>query len=418
VKYARRIFAELVLATGFLVPVASAQKPAPAPAPAPGPSPVSAPGAGASAPSTLPSATSQPVDPDLVVFLSGRVATSDNTALPNDVVVERVCNNHVSQQIYASLQGDFSMQLASNTDAVIDATADPVSLNKTNNPLQNGMPRSKLATCELRASASGFHSNVVNLIDLDVLAGTANVGVITLDRLSKIKGTTLSATPYMAPNDARKAYERGLGAEEKNKLASAQKDFEKAVELYPKFTQAWFQLGSVLEKQGQKDEARAAYTRATTIDTRFFPPYVSLASMAYEAQDWTAVLLFTTHILDLDPWNHRDFTGYMVNLDAVNYAEAYFYNAVANYQLNHVDAAEKSAMKAEHLDMRTRYPELHLVMAEILARKSDFAAAIPELQTYLQLVPHSEQLEPLQELLAEWEKRNASASTSEKIDPK
>jgi hypothetical protein len=377
-----------------------------------------APGAGPSEPSTVPSVTSQPIQTDLVVFLVGRVATSDSTALPYNVLVERVCNNRVSQQIYASLLGDFSMQLASNTDSVIDATADPVSLNKTtNNPSQDGLPRPKLANCELRASASGFHTSVVSLIDLDVLGGTANVGAIILERLTKIKGTTLSAGPYMAPNGARKSYEKGLGAEEKNKLAGARKDFERAVEIYPKFTQAWFQLGTVLEKQGQKDEARAAYTRATTIDTRFFPPYLSLASMAYESQDWADVLLFTMHILDLDPWNHRDFTGYMVNLDAVNYAEAYFYNAVANYQLNRIDAAEKSAKKAEHLDMRTRYPELHLVLAEILAQKSDYAAAIPELQTYLQLVPHSGQLDLLQKRLTEWEKLNGSVSTSEKIDP-
>jgi hypothetical protein len=329
-----------------------------------------------------------------------------------------VCNNHVSQQIYASLHGDFSMQLASNTDSVMDATADPVSLNKTiNNSSLGGMPRLKLANCELRASAPGFRSSIVSLIDVDVLGGTANVGGIILERLTKIKGTTLSAIPYMAPNDARKAYEKGLGAEEKNKLADACKDFERAVEIYPKFALAWFHLGTVLEKQGQKDEARAAYTRATTIDTAFFAPYLSLASMAYEAQDWADVLLFTTHILDFDPWNHRDFTGYMVNLDAVNYAEAYFYNAVANYQLNRVDAAEKSAIKAEHLNMRTRHPELHLVLAEILAQKSDYAAAISELQTYLQLVPHPGQLAQLQMRLAEWEKLSGSVST-EKIEQK
>jgi hypothetical protein len=353
-----------------------------------------------------------------VVFLVGRVATSDSTALPNNVLVERVCENRVSQQIYASLQGDFSMQLASNTDSVMDATADPALLTKTtNNSLLGGMPRLKLANCELRASAPGFHPSSVSLIDLDVLSGTANVGGIILERLTKIKGTTLSAIPYMAPNDARKAYERGLGAEKKNKLADACKDFERAVEIYPNFTQAWFHLGTALEKQGQKDEARAAYTRATTIDTRFFAPYLSLASMAYEAQDWADVLFFTAHILDLDPWNHRDFTGYMVNLDDVNYAEAYFYNALANYQLNRVDAAERSAIKAEHLDMRTRYPELHLVMAEILAQKSDYAGAISELQTYLQLVPHPRQLDQLQIRLAEWEKLSSSVST-EKIEQK
>ena len=140
--------------------------------------------------------------------------------------------------------------------------------------------------------------------------------------------------------------------------------------------------------------------------------------MAYDAQDWTDVVMFTGHILDLDPWNHRDFTGYMVDLDSVNYDDAYFYNAVANYKLNRVEAAEKSTIKAAHLDMRTRHLELHLLMAEIFAQKSEYPAAISELQTYLQLVPHTKQLEQLQKQLAEWEKRNGSGSTGEKTDQK
>jgi tetratricopeptide (TPR) repeat protein len=417
---ARRIFVGLALAVGLLLaagvvaPVALAQRP-PGPTPVPNPSPTPpAPGAGSNIPSAGPSSIPQPDQTDLVLYLAGRVATSDSTALPANVLVERVCNSRVIQQIYASLQGDFRMQLAANTESAIDASADPLSMDKTTaNPLQDGIPRRRLAGCELRASASGFHSSAMSLMDLDVLAGTANVGAIVLERLSKINGATLSAAPYMAPTPARKAYEKGLEAEQKNKLDGARKDFEKAVEIYPKFMLAWFQLGSVLEKQGYKEEARAAYTRATTMDAKFLAPYLSLAAMAYEAQDWDGVLRFTTHILDLDPWNHRDFNGYMVNLDTVNYAEAYFYDAVAKYQLNRFDAAEKSAVKAEHLDTRTRHPELHLVMAEILARKSEYAAAISELQTYFELVPGARQLDELQKELAEWEKRSGAVANRE-----
>src|ERR1700726_4231182 len=98
------IFVELALVTGFLTPAALAQKP-PAPAPPP------------SAPSgrpTNPAAGSvQPNQPreDLIMFLLGRVATSDGTPVPNDVLVERVCNAGVRQQVHVSARGEFSMQL-------------------------------------------------------------------------------------------------------------------------------------------------------------------------------------------------------------------------------------------------------------------------------------------------------------------
>jgi len=66
----------------------------------------------------------------------------------------------------------------------------------------------------------------------------------------------------------------------------------------------------------------------------------------------------------------------------LNYADAYFYNAVANYKLNKIEAAEKSGLKAEHLDLVTRFPQLHLLLAEIFAQKGNYDRAISEIQTY------------------------------------
>jgi len=355
-----------------------------------------------------------------VQFLLGRVATNDGTALPHDVLVERVCKDNVRQQVYAYSSGEFSMQLGSRADSYVDASADSApQYDLAGTASVTGISRRELATCELRASASGFRSNVITLVDLDPMGGTVNVGAIVLERAKKIEGTTLSVTPYKAPKDARIAYERGLEAEQNGKLADARKHFEKAVEIYPSYASAWFQLGTVLEKENQQNAARAAYTRATTIDTKFLPPYLSLASLACEAKDWPQVLKFTGHIMDLDPWyHHSGLTGYMVDLDPWNYSAAYFYNALANFELKRIDDAEKSALMAEHRDLLTvtRYPQLHLLMAEIYAQKNNYAAAITEMQTYLQLVPGAKQADEARERLAKWEQLSASVPKSDKTD--
>jgi tetratricopeptide (TPR) repeat protein len=242
------------------------------------------------------------------------------------------------------------------------------------------------------------------------------VGAIVVRRTAKIEGMTLSAIPYKAPKDARRAFEKGLQAEKNRKLADARKYFEQAVEIYPSFANAWFQLGTVLQEENQNDAARQAYIQATTIDTKFLPPYLSLALMAYEAENWTEVLKLTGHILVLDPLNQVAVTGYILDLDPLNYAEAYFYNSVANYKLNKIEDAEKSALKAEHLDLRTHFPQLHLLLAEIFARKNNYATAISEIQTYLELVPHAKDADQVREQLAKLEKLNGSVSTSEKPD--
>ena len=404
-----RIFMELALATALIAQVALAQKP-PAPKPPPSGPPTTNPGQPTTAnPSNA--TLGQPTAGELVMFLQGHVATDDGTAVPHDVLVERVCNARVLQQVYAAPGGGFSMQLGSVNDSYVDATADaPARIGQPNNATVAGIPRRQLTNCELRASVSGFTSKVVNLVDISPGSSNVDVGGIVVHRTEKIKGATLSAAPYQAPKDARKAYENGIEAERKGRLADARQYFEKAVEIYPKYTSAWFQLGAVLRNLAQTEPARDAFSHATAIDSKFLPPYLSLAAMAFEAQEWTQVLNLTNHVMDLDPLRYADVRGYIVDLDPVDYAEAYFYNSAANYRLNRIEEAEKSGLRAERLDTRPRFPQLHLLLAEIFARKNDYARAISETKIYLELLPHAKNADQVREQLAELEKRNGPAS--------
>jgi tetratricopeptide (TPR) repeat protein len=408
-----RIFVELTLAMGFLVPVTLAQKP-PAPAPPP-PTPPSRP---TNTPSNIP-----PVQPreDLVMFLQGRVVIDDGTPVPHDALVERICNASVRQQVYATSSGDFSMHLGSMTDSYLDASGDRSpqygqASGQASKVPGIGISRHELTSCELRVSLSGFRSNVVSLMELTPVSSSIDVGAIVVHRTEKIKGMALNASAYKAPKDARRAYEKGLDAETKGRLADARQYFEKAVEIYPKYTNAWFQLGVVLQNLTQKESARTAYTHATTIDSKFLPPYLSLASMAYAAEDWAQVLSLTNHVLDLDPLKYGNVTGYILDLDPLDYAEAYFYNSAANYHLNKIEDAERSGLRAERLDLRPRFPQLHLLLAEIFARKNNYATAISETKIYLELVPHAKDADQVRERLAKLEKLNGPVSSGEKAD--
>jgi Tetratricopeptide repeat len=398
----------LIALAALLAPAAVSQKP---PVPAP---PATAPPARPETSSPPDTETTQPEE--FVKFLRGHVASSDGSPIPNDALVERVCNGSVRQQVYATLHGDFAMQLGSMTDSFVDASGGGNSENSVNGSAGRdslmGIPRRELTNCELRARVSGFRSDVITLVGLNTFGSNIDVGAIVVRRTTKVEGMTLSATPYRAPKDALKAYEKGLEAERKDKLANARKDFETAVAIYPRYAIAWFQLGVVLEKDHQKDAARAAFTKATTIDTKFLPPFLSLASMAYEAENWGEVIDLTRHILDLDPMNRTNITRYVLDLDSSNCSEAYYYNAFANYKLNRIEDAEKSGLKAEHLDLITRFPQLHLLLADIFARKNDFATAITEMQTYLALAPHATNADQVRMDLAKLEELSGSTSIS------
>jgi Tetratricopeptide repeat len=403
VNHHKRIFVGLSLGLALLVPVAFAQKPSPSPSPSPTPPPSTNNGRPpASTPNTQPE---QPLSEERVIFLLGNVASNDGTALPNDVRIDRICDSKIRQQVFATSRGDFSMQLGSMADSYLDASGERAARDTTARRIENtGIPRRELTNCELRASASGFRSNIISLIDRNTFGSSVDVGSIVVQRATKVEGMTLSATPYRAPKDALKAYEKGMESARKGKFSDAEKYFNQAVGLYPKYADAWFELGAVLQKQNQKDGARTAYLQATMINNKFLPPYVSLATMAFAIGNWPEVLQFTDHILELDPLNKTKVTGYIVDLDPWNSAEAYFYNAFANYKLGNVEAAEKSALKAEHVDLRTSFPQLHLLLGEIHARKNDYAAAIPEIRKYLELAPHAPDADQVRGKLAEMEK--------------
>jgi tetratricopeptide (TPR) repeat protein len=414
-----KLVAELTLVFAFLAPAALAQRP---PAPAPQPPPANPP---PGSPSTPTRPNPSPLDPlnvqpsgDLIMFLTGRVKTTDGTALPSNTVVERICNARTRQQVYASPNGSFSMQLGSTTGTVVDASAEGGSMpwDRSSGRLnQQGIPRTELANCELRASVSGFRSDVLNLFARDSFGGNMDVGDLAVQRLEKINGMTISAAAYNAPKDARKAYEKGVEAVRAGNSAIARQQFEKAVQIYPKFTNAWFQLGKVLEKQNEKTAAHAAYTRATNIDSKYLPPYLSLSYFAYDAQDWPELLNLTGHILALDPLNYARVKGYILDLDSFDYAEAYYYNAMANFHLGKLEAAEKSGLKAAYLDVRPRFPQLHLLLANIFINEHDNARAATELQTYLDLVPHDSNAEELREQMTKLQQPAAAPSVSEPV---
>ncbi|MGK4301957.1 tetratricopeptide repeat protein, partial [Klebsiella pneumoniae] len=85
------------------------------------------------------------------------------------------------------------------------------------------------------AALPGFTSDVIQLGGRFTGEESADVGHIVLHRLSNIQGFTISATTAQAPGSAKKALQKGQEQQKRGKLEEAQKSFEKAVALYPKF---------------------------------------------------------------------------------------------------------------------------------------------------------------------------------------
>ncbi|MCS6951666.1 MAG: tetratricopeptide repeat protein [Bryobacteraceae bacterium] len=350
------------------------------------------------------------------VFLSGKVLLEDGTPPPEPVVIERVCNGVVRPEGYTDSKGRFSIELGRNAlmmaDASVGSAADPGfggtggfgtqrgSMTNLGGPM-GGLSERDLIGCELRASLPGYQSQVVMLSGRR-LFDNPDVGTIVLRRLGNVEGTTISMTSLSAPKEARKAYEKGREAAGKKKWADAQKQLEKAVQLHPEYAAAWFELGRTLESQNHVAQAREAYSKALAADPKFINPYLQLAGIAARERNWEEVAAVTDRILQLNPF---DFPG------------AYFYNAVANFNLRKLDAAEKSAKEALKLDTQNRFPKVNHLLGLILAQKHQFASAVTHLRNYLALAPNAPDAETVKQQLAEVERFAAQTASPPNPEP-
>lgn len=335
------------------------------------------------------------------VFLSGKVTLEDGSPPPESVVIERMCNGVHRPEGYTDQKGRFSIRLGENNgmmqDASVSSAADTFGTGgfggaAAGNPgmgNSRGISERDLMGCELRASLPGYRSEVVNLSGRRLM-DNPDVGIIILRKMGNVEGTTISMTTQMAPKDAKKSYEKGRELARKERLADAQKEYEKAVGLYPKYAIAWHELGLIYQLQDKKDPAKDAFAKALEADSKFVKPYLQLALQSAKEQKWQDVADTTSRVIRLNP---------------VDFPEAFFYNSVANYNLQKFDEAEKSAEECVKLDTRHRMPKAQHMLGLLLAMRSDYKGAAENMKGYLKFAPQAGDTDMVKKQLEDVEKR-------------
>lgn len=343
----------------------------------------------------LPNSTNQQgVETARPVFLSGKVVLDDGTPPPELVRIEKVCGSSPRPEGYTDSKGRFSFQLDSSIGVFADASDSsfggfPGQQRASSNPRATEM---SLSGCELRAILPGFRSDSVNL-SMHRAFDNPSVGTIVLHRIGGIQGTTISYASLNAPKDASRAYEKGREALKKEKQPEAEKQFRKAVELYPGYATAWYELGRMDEARNQTKEASENYRKSIEADPKFLSPYLNLCNITAHSGDWAQTL---------------DLTDRALRLNSIEFPQAYYYNAVANLNLRHLDEAEKSAREVEKLDTRKNFPKLGQLLAAILIEKQDYQGAAKSMRSYLEANPEAKDAAQVRARLAELDKAVAS----------
>ena len=335
------------------------------------------------------------------IYISGKVVIQDGSAV-SQVTIERVCGGVAKTVAYTDSNGHFSFQWGDRNMIVTDASDAGSGRTRDSNSAGFGSAQSagggnalasdpfgnRMMNCKLRANVAGFTSDSVDLFNRRT-ADSPDIGTIVLHRIAGVEGSSISVTSLMAPKDAKKAYEHGLQLLLKNKSNDAVKDFEKAVAVYPGYADAWVSLGKLRLERQAIGPARAAMLKAMESDPKLVAPYLELGLLAAKDAQWGESGKYLDRAVELDP---------------VDFPQAWYADAVANFNLGKYDAAEKSARAAVKLDPRHANPRSGYLLGLVLAEKQSYADAAAELTTYIKLAPNAPDVTQAKDRLGELEK--------------
>ncbi len=182
-----------------------------------------------------------------VEAVSGRVLTDDGLPLPDSAAVHLVCDGGLSGRADLDEAGTFQL------------------------PLER-----EIAHCAVRIAAPGYRTAEVGL---EALPADPAIPAAVLYRLGKGDGESLSRSHLAAPQEAVRHYHlavrelrRGPAADS----AAALSALSSAVDAFPQYAQAWFEIGRLRLASGEPSEAAEAFANSIASDPWFVSPYEPL----------------------------------------------------------------------------------------------------------------------------------------------
>lgn len=160
----------------------------------------------------------------------------------------------------------------------------------------------------IRASRQGYHAGEARIDLRDSDRTLQSVDISLIPRRQQESGTPngiVTAKALKVPDDAREEFERG------SRLLNEKKDFhrsiaafQRAIELYPGYADAYFLMGTAQLQAGAASDAEASLRKAIALDSHMTAPYYPLALLLFGQRRYTEEneLLLEAQQLDATDW--------------------------------------------------------------------------------------------------------------------
>jgi tetratricopeptide (TPR) repeat protein len=181
----------------------------------------------------------------------------------------------------------------------------------------------------------------------------------------------VSLLSMKAPKNAKKDFKKGTDQFRQRKYKDAEASFRKAVAEYPDYADAWLSLGRTERQLGAHEAARGDFQKAMDLDKKLLGPWQELGYLSVDQSKWEDAASY------LDQANH---------LDPMSSSMAWFFSAVADFNLKRFEAAERSIRAEIRLD-QDKNPRAKYLLGLILLARNDLTGGAEALRAFIKVAP-------------------------------
>jgi Flp pilus assembly protein TadD len=293
------------------------------------------------------------------LILRGSVIMKDGSPPPRSVGIQRICSDTFGDApgpITDKKTGKFSWQM----------------------DFDNELTR----VCRLEATMAGYVSTSIDISDLNgFIDSTKELPPLILS-LGGADPRTIMENEDDVPAAARVPWKAMKKSLKMNDLDGVIAQLKLVTAATPKFARGWHSLGIAYEVQGNLNAAKEAYSHAVELDpNKMVISWVTLARIDVLGKDWQGALTAIANVKRLDTKKI--------------YSEVDLHQAVAQYGLGQMDAAEASIRQLLKESPNENKSRGEFVLGVILAAKHDDAGAKEHIARYLTLNPAPPDLEQI-----------------------
>ena len=186
-----------------------------------------------------------------------------------------------------------------------------------------------------------------------------------------LRNEVINAKWSSVPEETLNRFKHGIELEQANKLAEAEAELRKAIELTPSFAPAHTELGKLILQSGKPDASVEHFKNAIRYDESDFEAHLSLG-IAY------------LNMKKYDLCEPELVAAAYLNRSAVR---PHYYLGMLFVMKNDLDIARKAFETARDMNGGKSLPNIHKFLGRIYMKKEMDKEALQELETYLKLAP-------------------------------